>query len=136
MYQIAELAKAKEIKYLVHFARVENLPSIALYGLISRQLLVQNNLPHFYNDNLRLDNLPNTISLSVTFPNYKMFFKYRGSNKWVVILLNAYKILEKFECIFNYTNAANHEIRDTDIEQRKGIAAFQYMLLFRPRQRL
>ena len=88
MYQIAELAKAKEIKYLVHFARVENLPSIALYGLISRQLLVQNNLPHFYNDNLRLDNLPNTISLSVTFPNYKMFFKYRGSNKWVVILLH------------------------------------------------
>ena len=125
---VAAEAGARGIQYLVHFTRIENLVSILNHGLMTRKSLDEKKLSYCFNDSERLDNLPDTISLSVTSPNYKMFWKYRQSDKsakWIIIRLHAYQVLSSLECAFNFTNAANHEVRDTPIADRKEISAFQ-----------
>lgn len=127
---IARRAAERGIQYLVHFTRQENLPSITTYGLRSRQELNNLSVPFTFNDSHRLDGLLNSISLSITFPNYKMFYSYRMQNRsasWAVILLDTIEVLGNLDCAFQYHNAACREIRSTPIESRKTLKAFEYM---------
>ena len=130
MMKISEAAKARGIEYLVHFTRIENLPCIINQngGLKSRALLHTNGISYIFNDEQRLDGFENSISLSVTFPNYRMFYKYRQIyGNYCVILLNAEKIFSNLNLAFHRTNAASSEVRDIPIEQRKTLAAFNSM---------
>lgn len=70
---IANRAKSLGIEYLVHFTRMENLNGILEYGLKTRQSLENEKVNFYFNDSTRFDNFTNTISLSVTSPNYQMF---------------------------------------------------------------
>lgn len=127
---IARRAAERGIKYLVHFTQKKNLPSIQAYGLRSRQELENASLHFQFNDRQRLDGFWNAISLSVTSPNYKMFYSLRQRDmptKWAVIFLDAYKVLENCDCAFYHTNAANNAVRYTSIEMRKTLEAFESM---------
>lgn len=122
------LAKFRGIKFLVHFTKIENLPSIAKFGLLTRKNLDDKSFKYSYNDDTRRDNLTNSLSLSITFPNYKMFYKYsRASADWAVILLDAEKILANIPCAFNYTNASNDSVKKIPKEKRMSVDAFQKM---------
>ena len=123
------LAKFRGIKLLVHFTKIENLPSIAKFGLLTRKNLDDKSFKYFFNDETRRDNLTNSLSLSVTFPNYKMFYKYcrETSNDWAIILLDAEKILADIPCAFNYTNASSYAVKKIPKEQRMSVDAFQKM---------
>ena len=126
--EFVKFAKSRGIEFFVHFTRIENLHGIAEHGLITRQNLDKMSVDYSYNDSQRLDNLTNSLSLSVTFPNYKMFYKYsQASSNWAVILLDAEKILSDFPCAFNYTNAANSDIKNKSKEERMTLDAFQGM---------
>lgn len=120
------LAKFRGIKLFVHFTKIENLPNIATHGLLTRKNLDNQSIQYSFNDDTRRDNITNSLSLSVTFPNYRMFYKYsHASADWAIILLDAEKILANLPCAFNYKNASSNDIKKIPIEKRMTLDAFQ-----------
>ena len=64
--QIQKIIQERQIKRLVHFTDVWNSFFIGKYGILSIEELKKRNLRHIANDQYRLDNMPNFISLSIT----------------------------------------------------------------------
>jgi len=111
--EIRALVEELEIPRLVHFTRCENLESIVRYGLHSVATGDALGLSMFRNDTLRLDNQLDGISLSIGFPNYRMFYKYRKkepSTEWAVLSLSPEILWEK-QCGFYQHNAADSRMR-------------------------
>ena len=122
-------AQNRGIEYFVHFTDIDNLESILRNGLCSRECLNELNESYYYNDEYRLDKCLNATCLSVTSPNYKMFYKLRCENPgvhWVVLAINAKKVLD-LNCAFNKTNAANYEMSSIPIPKRMTVDAFENM---------
>jgi len=122
---IKKIIEQKKILSLIHFTPITNLPSILEHGLLSRRdvdnLINRSSL--LVNDSLRLDGYKEAVCLSISFPNYRMFYKYRSQDeenldKWVVIGINP-EILWKFNCAFCSHNAASNEARFIYLEERK-----------------
>lgn len=127
--RLKQIAERRGIKYFVHFTRVENLPSILEHGLLTRHELAENNYDFLYSDEARYDGIMNSISLSVTFPNYKMLYSKKCGNaeaKWCVLILKAEEVLN-LPCIFNKMNAASSESTYTPVDSRKSPKAFEEM---------
>lgn len=133
--------KCKKIDALYHFTHKDNLSSILSKGLLTKQNLEEQGLKYKYNDEHRWDGIEDSISLSVSHPNWKMFFKYRsklGKNDWVVLkvspkLLSGVEnlvsdVFEKFnyldKAIFNKFNAASFNVQKLSIAERKSHQAF------------
>lgn len=120
--KIQNICLERRIEKLIHFTHVKNLNSILCNGLIPRTTLKREQKPFSFNDKLRLDGYKNSISLSISFPNDKMFYKCRISNigraDWVVLALDP-SILWELECAFCYTNAASSEMTIMSIGKRK-----------------
>ena len=119
----------------MHFTRIENLRSILQEGLLSHEMLTKRRQQFFSNDLDRADKHPEAICLSISFPNYKMFYLIREESKkisdvndsqWVVLLLNA-KILEELECAFCQQNAAHKTVSSISLEDRKKPEALKGM---------
>jgi len=129
MNEIINEARKRNITTLIHFTNEKNLKSIIENGILSKDTLDNRKMAYYYNDEYRFDNLSDTISLSVTFPNYKMFYSLRKENvadDWVVILIDAEKVLSK-PCAFCYDNAANSGISVIPLRQRMSLYAFHEM---------
>jgi len=110
---IRGLVNDRKIPFLVHFTQVENLPSILKHGLFSVARTEENDIEVISNDHLRLDGHPNGISLSIAFPNSKMFYKYRKmrtESNWVVLVVDP-SVLWTHDCAFYSRNAADHRMR-------------------------
>lgn len=121
-----KILKERQIDWLLHFTRAENLPNIMRYGLMPRSNLEFAGIDFSYNDEYRYDNCENAVCTSIEFPNYKMFYPLRRYNPdldWAVLLLDA-RIICDFECAFCSTNAGSSNIYNMDLEQRKGKRAF------------
>ena len=117
------------IEEFVHFTNEKNLPSILKTGVLSRKALLEKNIPFDYNDEKRLDGMLEAISLSVTSPNYKMFYKYRtlkNEANWVVIVFDPQKILE-YQCAFFRANAGSRDSMQQDRENAHSVTAFAEM---------
>lgn len=122
---IQQIATARNIKYLFHFTRIENLPSILQNGLLPLDHLTNRKLASARNDTYRIDGTSG-ICLSIGFPNYKMFYTLRCNNagvKWAVLAINA-DVLWQLDCAFCRENAAKAEVTAVPLSQRKGLAAF------------
>lgn len=109
----------RKIKYLTHFTHVSNLESIMNNGLLSVESLNHNKFIFEKNDDKRIDDRLNATSLSVSFPNYKMFSKYRlyqvNRPNMVVLLIDSSVILYK-NCLFCSENAAKKSISSSSDE--------------------
>jgi hypothetical protein len=106
---IEEFVKARGITRLVHFTRLENLPSILRHGLIPRAELEANHLmaaTSKFNDDIRLDQRRDWSCLSISRINYKMYYKYSRDAEWCIILFDP-SLLWKQEALFCETNAAS-----------------------------
>jgi hypothetical protein len=105
---IKNIVKERQIPYLVHFTQLANLPSILQNGLLCRNAIPDGVA---INDEMRLDGRPNTVSLSVSFPNHRMFYKYRQEKQglWCVLALNV-SVLWELDCLFCKHNAADARI--------------------------
>jgi hypothetical protein len=115
-----QFLKERRIDWLMHFTRVENLPSILMHGLLPKSNLEFEDIEHFFNDKYRYDNCEDAVCTTIEFPNYKMFYPLRDSNsEWVVLLLDA-KIMYDLDCAFCVTNAGTEKIYNTPIIERKG----------------
>ena len=83
---IRRICLDRNITTLVHFTRVRNLRSILKNGLLGRSTLEAWPLERQpeYNDDMRLEGFREAICLSVGFPNYRMFYKYRITTRWKI----------------------------------------------------
>jgi hypothetical protein len=107
--EIHNIINQRKIPHLVHFTNLKNLESILKNGLVPRLILENRNLSFKFNDDLRLEQCKEANCLSVSFPNYKMFYTCKSKNrseKWVVLLIDPLILLEK-EALFFRTNAAH-----------------------------
>lgn len=79
----------RKIPYLIHFSPLNNLGSILQDGLRSRNALVEQDF--VITDERRTDGWLDWISVSVSFPNYKMLYTKQNSLKdvkgWVILLI-------------------------------------------------
>ena len=120
--EIRNFCERRNFQTLVHFTRIENLTNILLYGLVSREKMAEMKLltSPVINDHQRFDKLLNGISLSISYPNYRMFFSYRQAQfeKWVILFLDP-SILWKLDCGFNSQNAASSSMHRIPLEDRK-----------------
>lgn len=120
----------RDIQVLTHFTRVINLRSIFESGLLSRAVLEE--WPEYtqptFNDSKRLDRLKEAVCLSISFPNYRMFFKYRKrtSVEWAVLLLKP-SLLWELDCGFCSGNAASSEMRRTSLSELKEAGGLRRM---------
>ena len=117
----------REIEFVVHFTRFENLNNILENGLKTREYLEDNEPDAIFNDEYRYDGYKNSICCSICHPNYKMFFPLRQAdlnNEWVVIGIKKDIIWEK-ECAFCIENAASNNVTSIPLEERKGKQAFK-----------
>ncbi|MDO7787242.1 hypothetical protein [Desulforamulus aquiferis] len=51
-----KILKERQIEFLFHFTRAENLVNIFKYGLLPRSALSANKLDSYFNDDFRYDN--------------------------------------------------------------------------------
>ena len=124
---VQEIIKNQKINNVVHFTRLQNLEGILSCGLLTRKNILNSDIFSEFNDKYRFDQQKDSISCSIEFPNYKMFYKLQRENpdrEWIVILLDPSLLWEKI-CAFSATNAANKSITSIPIEQRKGADALQ-----------
>lgn len=127
--KILKVAKDQKVKWFIHFTNAKNIPSIIENGLLSVAELKGQGIKHYNNDDKRMDDIPESISLSVSWPNYQMFYSVRqkdSSNKWVVLRLKAEEVLG-LNCAFCYTNAASNSVRSIPLETRKTVDSFTQM---------
>lgn len=123
---IQDYVAERGIKHLLHFTRESNLASILERGLLQRNELEGGSAR--FNDAYRMDRT-NAICLSISHPNYKMFFSLRRDNpeeKWVVIGISP-SVLWTLPCAFCATNAASNAVTAIPINQRMGLTSFQSM---------
>lgn len=126
---LQRFAYNNHIEEFVHFTNERNLLSILNRGVLSRKVLQENNIPFEYTDEMRLDGMPEAVSLSVTSPNYQMFYKYRVLKKksnWVVIAFDSKKILE-YKCSFYRANASSGDSYQFEKGERRNVEAFEEM---------
>lgn len=119
----------RNIKYILHFTKIENVGSIIENGLIPRSNLEVQGTELTFNDLYRHDGQKGASCLSISHPNYKMFYSLRqrdNTQKWVVVAFKR-DVLWVKDCAFCHENAASNNVKAIPIQQRKGLAAFQKM---------
>lgn len=120
---LSALTKSRGITTLVHFTRIENLDTILTHGLIPRELLEHpvflNALGPRFSDFQRLENRKELSFLSVSFPDYRMFWSKASEDqeKWAVLEFEP-GILELFKGEFFPRNASR---RKEPVYPRTGI---------------
>ncbi len=118
----------RNIKHLMHFTKYSNFESIMAHGLVRRSELDRRMIHYAFNDDVRLDGHPNSVSVSISFPNYRMFYKARHDfpdADWVVLVLGTDVLLEK-PCWFCKTNAASAYVQQemlTDLSTKEAFDA-------------
>lgn len=127
--QIKQFCVERGIQTLAHFTRIENLGSILREGLLSRERLDIQGISCHINDVDRIDGHKDRICLSLSFPNYKMFFSIREKKRatdevhdsqWVVLILDA-ELLWELDCAFCQENASSNRVRHIPLEDRKHL---------------
>jgi len=129
--EIHDFCLERGIANIIHFTREENLDGILSRGLVNRTSVDQFPVSErpVINDIIRADRQKDSISVSISFPNYKMFYKYRKRDtaaSWVVLKLSA-TILWELDCAFCIRNAASREVSETPLQDRKAVVSLRQM---------
>lgn len=120
---------ARGIRKLLHFTRLDNLPSILQHGIVPRTELIARNIEFEFNDADRHDGYLHASCFTIGWPNYKMFYPLRCDNpdvKWAVIECVPAILWEK-PCIFSAENAASTAARQIAAAQRAGVPGIAAM---------
>ncbi|MCE6951543.1 DUF4433 domain-containing protein [Cereibacter sphaeroides] len=118
-----------DVQYLLHFTKYSNLEGIMRNGLLRRSELDRRKEAYSHVDDLRLDGHLNSLSISIGFPNYRMFYAARQrfpGEEWVVLGLRADVLIDK-TCAFFPRNAASACFRGMDPKFLGGKDSFHAM---------
>lgn len=124
--EIAEELTKRRIKWLVHFTLAFNAPGILRHGLVPRGFLerkpLRDIISSVFPDDNRLDKMLFANCISVSFPNYQLFYAKRSqiNKKWAVVLIEP-DMVTKCPCLYFYHNAAS------GISGGRSIDSFQHM---------
>lgn len=129
---ILQILKQREINNLIHFTRIENLHSILLHGLVPVSLHELKNIKSICNDYERYDGRLHSSSLSIEFPNYKLFFKFRRNSSpqqiWVILKFSTKLLFSPTNAAyFCYTNAARVSLSHGDSREMFSAKSFNGM---------
>jgi hypothetical protein len=124
--EIKEYVDNRGIDKLIHFTQYKNIESILEHGLKTRSDLDKLNTKYYFNDHMRLDKRQNSISLSITYPNSQMLWKYSQNEHCIILVLDP-SILWEYDCAFCYTNAATTDITKAPLENLTSIDALKLM---------
>jgi len=118
LLKIKNEANRRGITQLVHFTMINHLGQILKEGIFSRRKLRKdklNNPNYSFTDLDDYGNNSEWISTTISFPNYKMFYKKRMNKEglehlkeakgWAVIALDS-KVIWELDCRFSHLNAA------------------------------
>jgi len=140
--QIRALTQRRSINHVLHFTRLSNIASIVQHGLLPRHTLSTRRLPFTHNDDIRLDGALDASCLTLSWPNHKMFYRYRTANptvSWVVLSFKA-DVLWELDCAFCLENAASNRARAIPLRDRKSANALETIFLnhefYPPRDKL
>lgn len=125
---IKEFVVERGVKSLFHFTRLNNLPSILENGLLTKDACAHAGINPAINDPYRYDGT-GAISTTISYPNYKMFYRLRCDNpdvEWVVLKLTC-SLLWRTKCAFSDTNAGDSLAYSVPIDFRQGVAALHSM---------
>ena len=125
---VEEFVEERSIKSLFHFTRLNNLPSILERGLLIKGACQQVGIVPSKNDAYRYDGT-GAVCATISFPNYKMFYRLRCENQdveWVVLKLKR-SLLWRKRCAFSSTNAGDGSVFTIPIEHRQGLVPLQAM---------
>ena len=130
--RIKGICEERDVCHLYHFTPFDNVESILTSGLVSRLSLETRPTNSIMPDPYRLDGWNNWISISISFPNDKLFhvFRRRLSNisNWVLVRLSPTLLWER-NCRFIPTNAAATDRRMFSDNHWSTAAAFEKMFL-------
>lgn len=131
--EIRRVATERGVSRLYHFTRAENARSILSHGLVSRDLLVANNVEFLVTDSMRGDNRLGAVSLSIHWINAAMFERKKREigGEWLILEIDA-SILWTHSCCFCWANAASAEMRGYKARTLGGPWAFRKMFDDRP----
>lgn len=127
--EIKSFVQERGIPYLVHFTDYRNLPGVMSDGVVPRLELESGGHGFYYNDTMRLDGVKGSVSTSIAFPNYRMFYRYRlGAEfrKWAVLLIDK-SVLWENDCLFCKHNAADKRIIYDDKSHLVSVASLKSM---------
>lgn len=128
----------KPISALYHFTHISNLQSILEHGILTRRSLESSGKSFRYNDELRLDGVRDSISLSIGHVNNKMLYKYTQrmqDHDWVILKIKPELISGPISPSFDHShlleqnifcrnNAASSEMTAVSIAERQTYRAF------------
>ncbi len=129
--QIQELIRHRSVKHVLHFTQLMNLASIVQHGLLPRNALYARHISFNHNDDVRLDGALDASCLTLSWPNYKMFYRYRMANPtvpWVVVSFKP-EILWEIDCAFCVENAASNRVHTVPLLDRMTATALESMFL-------
>ena len=119
--EIKNFCEKRGVFELLHFVKVEQMPFILRYGLLTNAIL--RNAGGTIEDHSRIDRNSDHVCLSIDFPNYKLFYKRRMANTreiWCILSIRKSLIWER-PCIFFPSNAARNNGRDG----KRGLTGIQ-----------
>ncbi len=128
--QLKDFCSQRNITTVIHFTRIQNLQNILEKGLLDRHSL--ENSPRaqefFFNDPARYDECREANCMSISFPNYRMFYKLSHSNQddWIILLLKS-DVIWKLDCAFSLENASSKHALRVPLEKRRQISQFEKM---------
>lgn len=128
-YLMQDRLNQRSINHLFHFTKYSNFPSIMANGLVRRSQLDHRGMVYAFNDNMRYDGHPNSLSVSIGFPNYRMFWPTRQKypeDSWVVLVLSTDVLINK-TCAFYSMNAATGCYKVVPPETLQNAVAFDAM---------
>ena len=114
--RIINFLESRKVNHLLHFTEVSNLKSILNIGLTNREFLTENKIDFKKSDEIRLDYLERTVSLSIAYPNKKMldFKKTYGNSSNYIVLEVSLNILYENDSnyVFMPGNAARTDLKN------------------------
>jgi hypothetical protein len=125
---VRKVVKQRGIKDLFHFTRYSNLSGIMKHGLLPVAELEARDISFDSSDPSRWDGRRDAICTSISFPNWKMFYRKRihseRPQEWVVISLHP-SVLWKHSAEYFVDNAASGGMANSDPESHRRSAAFR-----------
>ncbi|MCE7974813.1 MAG: DUF4433 domain-containing protein [Leptolyngbya sp. PLA1] len=118
----------RSIGRLVHFTHIENLDTIRRHGILPVPELEQRGIKPRVNDPERFDFRLDAVSMSIEFPNYQLFFRFRNQQgtserDWCIIDVCP-SVLWTSECVFSAENAATASEARREDDLRRGVDGF------------
>lgn len=107
--EIEKFVKNRGILNLYHFTPLPNVVNILEHGLLTRKYMEEKGFPFKPSDSDRYDGRLDTVSCSISWPNYDMLRRKINQDDPYVIVRLAPDILWNFRCLFFPANAARSQ---------------------------